>query len=227
MGSATAVNLPQRLDVDSLSVIDTNRVASGSGTFPAVPGVDFGAAYDWTALLTKNSELQLQGGAFDFPSATSYTGCIPAGPDYTGIDLTTTRYATFALPVPDGAASHATLVLAQPGSAWGDGQDEPMSASCSLHVRAVDAASGADTHWLDASESFNGIFAAADGAGCLVESSAGLWQVTFGAAISGTLYIRAGVVAAAADTSFAGLTVDWCGETWERLRRAAGCNYTN
>jgi hypothetical protein len=211
MGNATDINLPQRLDVDSLSVMDPSRVASGIGAYPALPGTDFGQTYDWAALLTANSELQLQGGVFGFPNATSYAGCIPAGPNYTGIELAATRYATFAIIVPDGAASHATIVLERPGSAWGD----TKSATCSVHVRAVDAAVGLDTCWLDASEPFDGVCAAANGAGCLLETplnngNACRVSITFGMAISGTLFVRVGVVGAISGAGFAGVNVDWC-----------------
>ena len=78
-GSVTSIR------VDTLSVPSQYQVTSGSGSFPSVPGVDFGLPYDHSISIAATEELQLLGGLYQVPPSRNYTHCSPLSSDYSTI----------------------------------------------------------------------------------------------------------------------------------------------
>jgi hypothetical protein len=155
------------LDLPSLAAMSSaTRVTSGSTQYPATAGTDYGAAFDETQSLATSytAEVQLAAGLFQTPPAGaggyqnygSYAGL--AGPDYSGIASTGTRYATFAFPVASVGAgnnpyNYATLTL--PGCTASMSNVTFALAGMGVLLRIVGSGSGQTTAWMDGNTANN------------------------------------------------------------------------
>ena len=198
-GSASATvaqlgGLPIR--VDTASSARSAQVTSGSGDFPAVPGIDFGAPYDDSASLLANVELQQLGGVFGVPVAVNYTQVNPASSyDYRSVNSGVSyRFATFAFQLANPVSNLVLSFSGQVGSGWGSGST--IATGLKLHVRIVNAALGSDTAWLDANALYTGgPYPRANGDACLLVANTTATQksLTLGVVRSGVLYVRVGL----------------------------------
>ncbi|CAK0768345.1 hypothetical protein CVIRNUC_003554 [Coccomyxa viridis] len=190
--SVTTLNgSPHR--TDTVSVILTTQVTSGSGPLPQQVGVDFGLPYDHTVSLMTNSELQLIDGHFRVPLALDYAASLPNGsPDYSAIASTVSwRYATFSFTLSHCSSTLFVCFTGQVGTAWGGGSCSALDTT--IQVRVVGPYS--DSHWLDANSFFTGSTAlCTDGAPCLLAegTSATVKHITLGGMREGQVFVRVG-----------------------------------
>jgi hypothetical protein len=104
-GNTSTANISYlgRVDTKSInaknsSAIGGRRRAGSSGLYPT--NINITTAYDWSALLTTNYELQLIDGEFQYPPSIDYRDNLPtAGPNYTSLppDASGFRWASFLL----------------------------------------------------------------------------------------------------------------------------------
>lgn len=178
---------------DTVSVILTTQVTSGSGPLPQAVNVDFGLPYDHTVSLMTNSELQLIDGQFQVPHAFNFATSLPSGsPDYSAIASTVGwRYATFSFTLSQCTSTLFICFAGQVGTAWGGGSCSALDTT--IQVRVVGPYS--DSHWLDANSFFTGSTALyTDGAPCLLAegTSAAVKHITLGGMREGQVFVRVG-----------------------------------
>ena len=188
-GSVTSIR------VDTLSVPSRYQVTSGSGSFPSVPGSDFGLPYDHTISIAATEELQLLGGLYQVPPSRNYTHCSPPSSDYSTITQGQAyRYATFEFPVCLQSSGVMVKFFGQQGMGWGN--DQLPANGVALTVRLVNAAESVDTGWLDGNQPYDGLSAPqGDGSGVLLLgcSTASQKVLTTGQCVDGSLYVRIGL----------------------------------
>ena len=203
-GSVTSIR------VDTLSVPSQYQVTSGSGSFPNVPGVDFGLPYDHSISIAATEELQLLGGLYQVPPSRNYTHCSPPSSDYSTITQGQAyRYATFDFPVCLQSSGVMVKFFGQQGMGWGN--DQLPANGLALNVRLVNAAESVDTGWLDGNRPYDGLSAPqGDGSGVLLLgcSDASQKVLTVGQCVEGSLFVRIGLnIAGGSSLSFKSVAV--------------------
>lgn len=163
------------------------RVNSGAGQYPST---GYGSAYDSTLNIDNMEELQLRNALFEYPNI-DFSVYTPAGPDYSTLTFTGTRWATFNI----GSITNAPSIIFQIQNATGFGSNRNVS-GLSLYLR-VDGANGT-SGWIDCNSNWPlGTNPTNDGDPALVadsDSTATQKKITFGPGgdKTGTVYVRIG-----------------------------------
>jgi hypothetical protein len=191
-GATGAATLTGGIRIDSASN-ESLRRKSGTGQYPTVGAgaSQFGDTYNSATLLSANKELQLLGGAYQYPPAVNYSANLPsAGPDYTGLTpdgYANMRWATFKLAT-IASASSVTFSFAGAQNFGGS----TLVSGLALYL-IVDGATG----WIDANAAYPGVGSPStngDAALDVAQSSATTKRVTFGSTVrSGDVYVRVGI----------------------------------
>lgn len=183
-GVTSTQNIVTNLNIDSISD-ESPRVVSGTGQYPGL----YGGAFDNTASILGNEELQMFNGQYQFPPATDYSSFYPVGPDYstiTGGSHNNMRWVTFQpISVVNDVAITIDFINTTNFGATA------LMAGIEIYVK-VDGATG----WLNANAAYPGVGTpVADGDPALVvgSSTATSKRVTFSVVRTGDVYVRIGI----------------------------------